>query len=388
MTVTYDIKLLEKLISCQSITPKDDGVIDIIAHKLDNQKFVIYKLPFGENENKVHNIYAEIGSGKKNLCFSGHVDVVPPGPTEKWINQNPFKLYASNEILYGRGLVDMKGAISCFICAIEYFLKKYPDSSKYKISLLISGDEEGDSKNGMIKLIEWLVKNKKKIDDCIVCEPTSKEVIGDTIKIGRRGSITFNLKILGTQGHVAYPHLAENPISSLIRILHKIDQIELDQGNEHFQPSNLEITNLHVGNNVTNVITEKAEATFNIRFNNIQSEEKLVNIIKQLIKTETTKYELTYNKSGDAFILDNPKLANLVKNSIMQTIPKSNPALSTDGGTSDARFIKNISNVVELGLLNATAHKINESCSINDLKILSQIYFKIIENYFFDEMAK
>lgn len=380
------ISFLEKLISCPSITPEDNGAIDCIIHEL-GEKFKINKLVFSDAEESITNLYAEIGNGPRNLCFAGHSDVVPPGDRKKWL-VDPFQLLIRNNIAYGRGMVDMKGAIFAFIIALKKFLSTSPDFNKFKISLLISGNEEGNPKNGMIKLINWLKENNITINDCLIGEPTSKIVIGDTIKIGRRGSITFHLTVYGTQGHVAYPEKAHNPITELVKILNELICIKIDEGNNYFPPSNLEITNIEVDNKVSNVIPSQATATFNIRFNDINSSEELVSLITAKIKQQFLKFDLQVEKSGEAFINKKSVFGEIVQNSILQIKPNINPALSTDGGTSDARFLKDICNTLELGLINETAHKINENSSMSELFDLSLIYNKILENYFYNGMAR
>lgn len=380
------LSFLRELISCKSVTPADDGAIDTIIKHL-NPEVETHKLIFGKGKESVTNLYAEIGTGPKHFCFAGHSDVVPPGDPSQWL-ADPFHLLIKDDIAYGRGMVDMKGAIFSFILALEDFLSEHHNKEKYKISLLISGNEEGDPQNGMVELISWIQKNKVQIDDCIIGEPTSKDTAGDTIKIGRRGSISFNLTIHGTQGHVAYPTKADNPIKTLTKILNELIAFKIDSGNKHFQPSHLEVTNIEVGNNANNVIPAKATANFNIRYNNIRNGAEITHLIEEIIKKHTHKYSLAVSKSGDAFINNNPDLVSVVQQSITEAIPALTPNLSTDGGTSDARFLKNICNTAEIGLKNDTAHKVNESCHIEDLWILSKIYKKILDNYFFDGMAR
>lgn len=380
------LSFLHDFIACKSITPEDNGAIDAIIKNI-NPAAKTHKLVFGEGKEKVTNLYAEIGSGPTHLCFAGHSDVVPPGDRNQWL-ADPFKLMIQDNIAYGRGMVDMKGAVFSFILALEEFLSENQDEEKYRISLLISGNEEGDPRNGMVELIRWLHQNKVKIDDCIIGEPTSKEMVGDVIKIGRRGSISFTLTIHGIQGHVAYPQKADNPIRTLTKILNELITLKLDSGNKNFQPSNLEVTNIEVGNNANNVIPAKATVSFNIRYNNIRNGIEIKNLIEETINKHTNKYALSTYKSGDAFINKNPDLINVVKKSITETIPTLTPRLSTDGGTSDARFLKDICNTIEVGLKNSTAHKINESCHIEDLWILSKIYKRILDNYFFNGMAR
>ncbi len=380
------IAFLDKLIRCKSVTPENDNAIETIIEYLGND-FSYQKLVFSDHEEAVHNLYVEIGSGAKNLCFAGHSDVVTEGKISDWTH-HPFQLTIEADKAYGRGLVDMKGAIFSFIVALKEFLSENRSPKTYKISLLISGNEEGNPKNGMVKLIPWLKQNKIKIDDCIIGEPTSEREVGDTVKIGRRGSITFDLHIVGKQGHVAYPHKALNPITILVNILKALKSIEIDQGNEYFPPSNLEITNIHVNNSTSNVIPQDAKATFNIRFNDEQNESKLVDLVVKTIKKYTDSYNLTHICSAESFIQKKNDISELALKAIKQNFPTLQANLSTSGGTSDARFLKDITNIVELGLLNKTAHQVNEFSHLTDLYKLSKIYKTIIDQYFAHGMER
>ena len=370
------IQLCIDLISCKSITPTNDGAIEIIESKLSKMGFLTHKLHFEDTTN----LYAKIGNSSPNLCFAGHTDVVPPGDITKW-EVNPFQPEVIGDRLVGRGTVDMKSAICAFITATENYLAR---GGRGTISFLITGDEETSGKNGTPKLLEWLKKHNEKIDSCIVGEPTSNKKIGDTIKIGRRGSITFKLVITGQQGHVAYPDLAINPIAQLIDILHKLQHHNLDTGNDFFDPSNLEITTIDVNNNAGNVIPEIAKAQFNIRFNNIQTATKLEEFVRLTISSVTETYSLDVKNSASPFVTKPGILSDTMLNAIHQTLGFI-PQISTSGGTSDARHIKNLCPVIEFGLLNATAHKINESASIDDIKNLSLIYENFLDLFFFHQ---
>lgn len=375
-----ELSFLNGLISSKSIAPEDDGAIDKIIHFLGNE-FTCHKVIFGPEKERITNLYAEFGNGSKNLCFAGHTDVVPPGDINKWMF-NPFELNIHQGLAYGRGMVDMKGAIFSFILALKDFIKNNHNVNNYKISLLISGSEEGDAKYGTESLIQWLQTKRITIHDCIVGEPTSVSTVGDTIKIGRRGSITFFLKIIGKQGHVAYPQNAHNPISDLVKILYDLNQYQIDNGNNYFEKSNLEITTIDVGNNTTNVIPANATAIFNIRNNNCVESLEIINHVKRVIDKTTNNYELRIDESAKAFITKSTNFAEILKESVLKIKPNINPEFSTSGGTSDARFLKDITNIAELGLLNKTAHHIDENCSLHDLNELRKIYKKLLDLYF------
>jgi succinyl-diaminopimelate desuccinylase len=369
------VALTQQLIRCPSVTPVDAGVIDLLIKILEPLGFTCYKLPFGE----VTNLYARLGTEQPNFCFAGHTDVVPVQNPEQWI-ADPFAAKIIENTLYGRGAVDMKGAIGCFIAAVSEILNQQK-RFKGSISLLITGDEEGVAIDGTQKVLKWMEQNNQIIDQCLVGEPTNVEKIGDTVKIGRRGSINFTLTVVGIGGHVAYPHLAENPIPSLVKILQELCSTNLDEGNEFFPPSNLEVTSFIVDNNATNVIPSEATAKFNIRFNNIYSCEKLKQWVETVCNKVTTKFVLSYTSSADPFLTEKNLFSDIVQASITE-ITGISPELSTTGGTSDARFIKNYCPVLEFGLINKTAHKINESITVSELHTLTKIYKMILAKYF------
>ena len=335
------------------------------------------------NFKNIKNLYAKLGKSSPNFCYAGHTDVVPPGNISDW-TVNPFKPAVKNKKLIGRGASDMKASIACFVAAVSNFKNK---NKKFKgsISLLITGDEEGAAINGTKKVVEYLKKKEEKINFCIVGEPTNPNKLGEMIKIGRRGSITGRLKIVGTQGHVAYPHRANNPSDTIVKILKKIKELKLDNGTKNFQPSNLEITKININNHADNVIPGSAEAVFNVRFNNKHSsnslKRKLNAIFKSISKKTKCKFKVNYEVSGEAFLTKPNKTAYMIQNTI-EKITKIKPKLSTTGGTSDARFIRKIAPCLEFGLVGKTMHKIDESVSISDLKKLTNIYLKILENYF------
>jgi succinyl-diaminopimelate desuccinylase len=374
-----ELKLAKELIRRPSITPKDAGAINLLAKNLRSLGFKCQTINF----KNVKNLYAKLGKSSPNFCFAGHTDVVPPGNVSDW-NNNPFKPVVKNNKLIGRGANDMKASIACFVSAVSKF-KSRNKKFKGSISLLITGDEEGMAINGTKRVVEHLKKKREKINFCLVGEPTNPNKLGEMIKIGRRGSITGRLAITGVQGHVAYPHRANNPSNTIIEILKKIKEIKLDRGTKNFQPSNLEITKISIDNHADNVIPGSANAVFNIRFNNKHSstslKRKLNGIFKAITKKTRCKFEVGYDVSGEAFLTKPNKTTYMIQNTIKK-ITRIKPKLSTAGGTSDARFIRKIAPCLEFGLVGKTMHQVNESTSVSDLKKLTRIYQNILENYF------
>jgi len=374
-----ELKLAKELIRRPSITPRDAGTINLLAKNLRGLGFKCQIINF----KNIKNLYAKLGTSSPNFCYAGHTDVVPPGIISDW-SVNPFKPAVKNNKLIGRGANDMKASIACFVAAVSRFKAK---NKKFKgsISLLITGDEEGVAINGTKKVVEYLKRKKEKINFCIVGEPTNPNKLGEMIKIGRRGSMTGKLNVIGTQGHVAYPHRANNPSDVMVKILKKIKDVKLDNGTKNFQPSNLEITKINIDNNADNVIPGVANAVFNIRFNNKHSssslKKKINTIIKSIIKKAKCKFNVSYQISGESFLTKPNKTTYMVQN-IIKKITKIKPKLSTTGGTSDARFIRKIAPCLEFGLVGKTMHKIDESVPLSDLKKLSNIYLNILENYF------
>ncbi len=379
-----ELLLAKELIRFPTITPIDSGIMKYLEKKLRSLGFKTKILEFKEKNTKpVKNLYARLGKKSPNFCYAGHLDVVPPGNLKDWTT-NPFKPSIKRGHLIGRGANDMKSSVASFISAVSSFIikKKKFDGS---ISLLITGDEEGIAINGTKKVVEYLKKRKEKIDFCLVGEPTNPNKLGEMIKIGRRGSITGYLKIFGTQGHVAYPHKANNPSNCIIKILNKLKEIRFDKGTKNFQKTNLEITKINIENDADNVIPGSAQASFNIRFNNKHSSFTLKKKLNTIFKTQTKKdkcrFSINYMVSGEAFLTKPNKTSFMIKN-IISNITKVKTIFSTTGGTSDARFIKKISPCLEFGLVGKTMHKVDESVSISDLKKLTKIYSKILENYF------
>ena len=384
MTKINELQLAKELIRFPSITPVDAGVMRFLEKKLKKLGFQTKILEFKEKGfQPVKNLYARLGSKEPNFMFAGHVDIVPPGNIKHW-TINPFRPSIKNGHLIGRGANDMKSSVAAFVSAVSTFLsnKKIFNGS---ISLLITGDEEGDAVNGTKKVVEYLKKRKERINFCLVGEPTNPNKLGEMIKIGRRGSITGKIKIIGEQCHVAYQHRGNNPSTTLVQILKEIKDIKFDKGNKHFQPTNLEVTKININNDADNVIPGLAEATFNIRFNNIHSsnsiKRRLNKIFKKITKKNKSKFKIDYRVSGEAFLTKPNKTTFMIQN-IIKKITKLKPKLSTTGGTSDLRFIRKISPGLEFGLVGKTMHKVDEAVSLKDLKNLTKIYEDILQNYF------
>ena len=379
-----DLQLAKDLIKFPSITPIDAGVMKFLEKKLKKLGFKTKILEFKEKGfQPVKNLYARLGSKGPNFMFAGHVDIVPPGNIKDW-TINPFRPSVKNGHLIGRGANDMKSSIAAFVSAISTFLSKNKKFSG-SISLLITGDEEGDAVNGTKKVVDYLKKKREKINFCLVGEPTNPNKLGEMIKIGRRGSLTSRLTIFGLQGHVAYPHRANNPSTIIVKILKELKDIKFDKGTKDFQPTNLEVTKINIDNTADNVIPATAEATFNIRFNNKHSsksiKKRLNKILKRISKKHKSKFKVEYRVSGEAFLTKPNKTTFMVQN-IIKKITKIRPKLSTTGGTSDLRFIKAICPGLEFGLVGKTMHKVDEAVSLKDLKNLTKIYLNILQNYF------
>ena len=384
MKILNELTLAKELIKFPSITPVDAGVMRFLEKKLKKLGFKTKIIEFKEKNFKpVKNLYAKLGNTNPNFCYAGHLDVVPPGNIKDW-TINPFKPSVKKGHLIGRGANDMKSSIAAFISAVSIFLKNN-NSFDGSISLLITGDEEGDAVNGTKKVVDYLKKKKEKISFCLVGEPTNPNKLGEMIKIGRRGSLNGKLIVNGIQGHVAYPQRANNPLTTIVKILDKLKDIKFDNGTKDFQPTNLEVTKINVINNADNVIPGSAEATFNIRFNNKHSsnsiKKRLNKIFKIIAKKNKSSFKIEYRVSGEAF-LTKPDTTTFMVQNIIKKITKIKPKLSTTGGTSDARFIRKISPCLEFGLVGKTMHKIDEAVSLKDLKNLTKIYHNILEDYF------
>jgi succinyl-diaminopimelate desuccinylase len=378
-----ELKLAKDLIRFPSITPKDAGAINFLSKQLKALGFNCKILEFKDKKSKpIKNLYARLGNKNPNLCYAGHTDVVPPGNIKDW-TVDPFKPSIKKNHLIGRGANDMKSSIACFISAVNKFLKKGKFNGS--ISFLITGDEEGLAINGTKKVVDYLKKRNEKIDFCIVGEPTNPNKLGEMIKIGRRGSLTGKIEISGTQGHVAYPHLSNNPINTLISICKKLKGKKLDKGNKNFQPSNLEFTAINVDNKAHNVIPARAKAQFNVRYNNFHNastlKKKISSAVKNVCKKNKCKFNIEFIANGDSF-LTKPEKTIFMAKKIIKKVTKITPKFSTTGGTSDARFIRKIAPCLEFGLVNKTMHKVDECVSLSDLKKLTKIYQNILEDYF------
>ena len=375
------IELTKTLINCRSVTPENDGAIEQVSHWLEEIGFKSEILNFEEEGTaSIKNLWSKMGSKGPTICFAGHTDVVPTGNIDEW-SSDPFDANEVNDKIIGRGAADMKGSIASFISATNRFVKEYPDFPG-SIGFIITGDEEGCAINGTKKILTWMKSNNISFDDCLVGEPTNPNSLGEMIKIGRRGSVNGVITVKGVQGHVAYPHLADNPIPKLIKILENLINQKLDDGTEHFQPSNIEITSIDIGNTATNVIPKEASANFNIRYNDIYDREKIEEEVHNRIRSLNYDYSIKFEHSGDSFLTSPGKLTkNLSK--IIEDQTGNIPELSTSGGTSDARFIKDYGNVVEFGLIGATMHKVDESASIKDIKNLTEIYYQLLKKYFY-----
>ena len=372
------LKLSSELISFKSVSPKSAGSLEFIRDILNENKFVCNLLEFGDQ--KVKNLYAcfEGGNGP-NLCFAGHTDVVPPGNIKNW-SSDPFIPNVKKGVLFGRGASDMKTAIASFICASLKFIKKENKKFNGSLSFLLTADEEGDADYGTKEVVEWMVKNKKKIDFCIVGEPTNPSFLGEMIKVGRRGSLNGEIIVNGIQGHVAYPEKCKNPIDGVLEICKELNK-PLDKGSELFQPSNLVITSIDVGNNVTNLIASNATIRFNVRFNDKFKSSEIIQILDDRLKKTCCNYNMKIKVSGESFFNYSEKLTTSLVSAIKK-VTKKNPELSTSGGTSDARFISKICPVIEFGIVGKTMHQIDENVNLSDIEKLSNIYYQFIFNFF------
>ena len=372
------LKLSSELISFKSVSPKSAGSLEFIRDILNENKFVCNLLEFGDK--KVKNLYACFNGGNgPNLCFAGHTDVVPPGNIKNW-SSDPFIPNVKKGVLFGRGASDMKTAIASFICASLKFIKKENKKFNGSLSFLLTADEEGDADYGTKEVVEWMIKNKKKIDFCIVGEPTNPSFLGEMIKVGRRGSLNGEIIVNGIQGHVAYPEKCKNPIDGVLEICKELNK-PLDKGSELFQPSNLVITSIDVGNNVTNLIASNATIRFNVRFNDKFKSSEIIQILDDRLKKTSCNYNMKIKVSGESFFNYSEKLTTSLVSAIKK-VTKKNPELSTSGGTSDARFISKICPVIEFGIVGKTMHQIDENVNLIDIENLSNIYYQFIFNFF------
>ncbi|HUR42557.1 MAG TPA: succinyl-diaminopimelate desuccinylase [Aestuariivirga sp.] len=381
---TDSAALLQSLLRCPSVTPLEAGALTVLENLLSANGFICQRLIFKEeNTPDVENLFARIGAGTPHLCFAGHTDVVPPGSLEDWTHP-PFAAEVAEGFLYGRGATDMKGSIAAFAAAaIDYV--KANGKPKGSISFLITGDEEGPAINGTVKVLQWMKENDHIPNHCLVGEPTSIGKLGDALKIGRRGSLSFAVTVDGRQGHAAYPQQADNPIPKIARFIERISMATLDEGNEHFDPSTLAVTSVDVGNKATNVTPARATAKFNIRFGTAHSHQSLRDwVAAQIAETKQElggAWTVTADESAEAFITEPGAFVGLVQDAVEGETGLL-PKLSTSGGTSDARFIKDYCPVLEFGPTNATIHMTDERISIEELRATQAIYGRIIEDYF------
>jgi len=389
MTRTLDprdpVALTQALIRCPSVTPAEGGALDALEAVLAAAGFRCERLVFSDQDTPdIDNLFARFGEGPPHLCFAGHTDVVPPGDDKAW-SHPPFAGDIADGVLYGRGAVDMKGAVACFTAAALGYLAERGDDFNGSISLLITGDEEGPAVNGTIKVLDWMAENSQTPDHCVVGEPTNPEALGDAVKIGRRGSLNGAITVTGTQGHVAYPQLADNPVTRLIAILSALTAEPLDTGSEHFEPSNLEVTTVDVGNPAVNVIPASASALFNIRFNDRHSRESLEAWVAETAARAPggamDNVEIAFKSSGDCFLTEPGPLVDVVQGAV-EAVTGRKPALTTGGGTSDARYIKDHCPVVEFGLVGQTMHQIDERVPLSDIEKLAGVYRAILDRYF------
>jgi succinyl-diaminopimelate desuccinylase len=378
------IAIARDLLRCPSVTPAEGGALAFLEKALSGAGFAVHRVTFSEpGADDIENLYARIGTASPHLTLAGHTDVVPPGDEARW-RHKPFAGDVADGILYGRGAVDMKGGIACKVAAVLDHLAANGGVPKGSISFLITGDEEGIAVNGTIKLLKWAAARGEKFDHCVLGEPTNPNRLGDMVKIGRRGSLNGRLIVAGTQGHVAYPALADNPVRRIVAIMSAVMAAPLDAGSDHFDPSNLEFTSVDVGNKTVNVIPPEARARFNIRFNDRHTQASLKALIeaRAAAAAQGGLFRIEWEPSNaDVFLTRPGPFVELVSGAIAEVTGRK-PELSTSGGTSDARFIKDYCPVVEFGLVNATMHKIDEQVATGDLTALTAIYRRILDRYF------
>ncbi|MEL0172342.1 MAG: succinyl-diaminopimelate desuccinylase [Gammaproteobacteria bacterium] len=370
------MNVLSDLIEFESVTPDKSGCQKYIDNYLSKFGFETKYFMYGD----VNNMIASLGKGNPCLAFIGHTDVVPPGELSLW-KSNPYTLSHNDGLLTGRGTADMKGGIACFMTAVKDYVKNNKEING-SIRIILTADEEGDATNGIRKMVEEGVFQKNEIDYCLVGEPSSSDEIGDVIRNGRRGSITGHLTLFGIQGHVAYPEKADNPIHSSVKIISKFLDIKFDKGNEYFPPTSFQISNVNAGTGVDNVIPADIKIAFNIRYSTETSADEIKSKITDIIESEDIKYEITWKHSGEPFLTTDKEFMNICKKSIKSTA-NQDTIVSTNGGTSDGRFMAKVCNqVIELGLTNRSIHKINESIRADDLEKLKNIYQNILVNIF------
>ena len=374
------IAYTQDLIRCRSVTPVDDGALAVVERVLEPLGFTLTRMAFGEGDERVDNLYARRGAVRPVFCFAGHTDVVPPGDTDAWTHE-PFSGQIDPDgVLHGRGAVDMKGNIGGFLAALERAVAD-GTADQGSISLIITGDEEGLGVNGTCKVLEWMEAEGEQFDLCLVGEPTSVETLGDVMKIGRRGSITGTLTVNGVQGHAAYPHRADNPLHPLVRLLNALIAEPLDDGTEHFEPSTLQLTTIDVGNPASNVIPAQGKAVFNSRFNDLHTADSLTAELRRRLDNVGVDYELDFKISAHPFITAPGPMIDAARKAIAETTGIT-PAMTTGGGTSDARFVANYGPVFEFGLVGDTMHQVDERVPSADLSRIAESYHAILKSFF------
>jgi len=378
---SYAIQLAQKLVRCPSVTPAEGGALDLLQDELDKLGFECTRLPFGSGEKRIDNLFARRGTDGPHFAFAGHTDVVPVGDITQW-QQDPFGGALVDGRLYGRGAADMKGGVAAFVAAAEMFDAAEQAGS---ISMIITGDEEGDANFGTVKMVEWLKANDQVPDICVIGEPTNPARLGDVIKNGRRGSLSCHLRVDGVQGHVAYPHLADNPITRLLAMLAPVNGTALDGGNDYFDPSTANVTSIDTGNEVGNVIPATVEARFNIRFNTEHKSEDLIEWLEEHFDRIGSQWTANWRVSALPFVTPAGRLTELMQDAIL-AVTGQTPTLSTSGGTSDARFITTICPVAEFGLVGQTMHQIDEYVDSADIDQLAKIYHQMLVRFFEGEL--
>ena len=384
MTATA-LEIARDLIRCPSVTPEEGGALSYLQTLLEGAGFTCHRLPFsGKDTPDVDNLFARIGTGAPHLCFAGHTDVVPPGDDAAWTHP-PFAAEIAEGWLFGRGAADMKGNIACFVAAIVDFLSEQEGEFPGSISFLITGDEEGPAINGTKKVLEWMAANGHTPDHCLVGEPSCSRRLGDTIRTGRRGSLSGHITVTGTQGHTAYPHLANNPVPGMLDVLNAFLAEPLDDGAPHFSPSDMQISTIDTGNPATNVIPARISAGFNIRFNSNHTADSLVEILKNkaqsALEGSALSHQIDFLPASHCFITAPGPLIDHMTGAIQDETGQT-PEMSTGGGTSDARFVKDYCPVIEFGLVNETIHQVDERVEVDDLETLTRIYRAFAGRYF------
>jgi succinyl-diaminopimelate desuccinylase len=384
MTATA-LDIAQALIRCRSVTPDEGGALSYLQELLEGAGFKCHRLTFSdEGTPDVDNLFARLGTGNPHLCFAGHTDVVPPGDEDEWTHP-PFAARIEDGWLHGRGAADMKGDIACFVEAALGYLADANGEFPGSISFLITGDEEGPSINGTRKVLEWMAENGHGPDHCLVGEPSCSEYVGDTLRIGRRGSLSGHITVTGVQGHTAYPELANNPVPGMLSVLNSFLAEPLDDGTPNFSPSDMQISTIDTGNPATNVIPAKLSASFNIRFNANHTAESLMEILdkktNEALEGTELEHQISFLPASPCFITEPGPLVDLMADTVKNKTGHT-PVLSTGGGTSDARFVKDYCPVIEFGLVNKTIHQVDERVEVSELEVLTRIYRAFVERYF------